>query len=130
MVSRSEKKENQMKLTNLIQTAIALLTATAYSAAADQFAIQTEAPVAGASQGLLASLQIREIDAVEINGVYFLVIDAKDEAYVEAYVNAQHIDAKGLYRLEADWSGVGLSSLPIEAREPFLEETECAYCKS
>lgn len=119
-----------MKLSHVTQTAIAVVIATACSAAADQFAISTAAPVATAPQGLLASLRVQEIDSVEINGVHFTVIEAKDEGYVEAYVYAQHIDAKGLYRLEADWTGAGLSSLPIEARHPFLEETACEFCTS
>jgi hypothetical protein len=124
------KKGNQMKLMNVTQTAIALLIATACSAAADQFAIQTNEPVAAASESLLATLHIREIDAVVINGVFILVIDAKNEAYVEAYTNAQNIAVKSLYRLEADWTGAGLSSLPVEAREPFLKETDCEFCTS
>lgn len=119
-----------MKLVKVTQAAIALVVATAGAAAADQYAIQTAEPVTGASQKLLASLQVREIDAVEINGMHYLVIEARDEGYVEAFVFAQNIDAKGLYRLEADWSGSGLSSLPIEAREPFLEETICEFCTS
>ncbi len=62
-----------MKLSIIAQTAIALVIATTCSAAADQFAIKTTTPVAGASHGLLASLHIREIDNVEIDGVHFLV---------------------------------------------------------
>jgi len=102
----------------------------AVPAQADQFAIQTAAPVVGASEQLLKALHVREVDAVEINGVHFIVLDARDEGYVEAYVFAMNIDAKGLYRLEATWDGAGLSSLPIEAREPFLHETQCDFCTS
>lgn len=119
-----------MNLSITAQTAVALVIASTYSAAADQFAVKMGAPVDGASQQLLETLHIREIDAVEINGMHFLVIDAKDEGYVEAYVFARHIDAIGLYRLEADWTGAGLSSLPVEAREPFLAETACGFCTS
>jgi hypothetical protein len=102
----------------------------AVSAQADQFAIHTAEPAIGASDRLLETLHIREVDAVEINGAHFIVIEARDEGYVEAYVFAMRIDAKGLYRLEEDWDGAGLSSLPMEAREPFLHETRCDFCTS
>lgn len=102
----------------------------AQSAQADQFVIQTREPVVGASDRLLETLHIREVDAVEINGAHFLVIDARSEGYVEAYVFTMDIDAVGLFRLEEDWDGAGLSSLPMEAREPFLHETQCDFCTS
>lgn len=102
----------------------------AVSAHADQFAIKTTEPVVGASEKLLETLHIREVDAVDINGVHFIVLEARDEGYVEAYVFAMNIDAKGLYRLQEDWDGAGLSSLPIEAREPFLHEAQCEFCTS
>lgn len=119
-----------MKLTQLTQTAIALIVATTGAASADQFAIQTDKPVSGASQGLLETLDIREIDALEINGAHFIVLEAKNEGYVEAYIFGRRIDAKALYRLEADWTGAGLSSLPVEARGAFFLETICEFCTS
>ncbi|MDH5529623.1 MAG: hypothetical protein OEY05_06250 [Paracoccaceae bacterium] len=119
-----------MNFSIIAQTAAALVIATTCSAAAEQFAVKMATPVEGASQQLLESLHIREIDAVEINGVHFLVIEAKDEGFVEAYVFARAIDAMGLYRLKADWTGAGLSSLPVDAREPFLEKTTCGFCTS
>lgn len=118
-----------MKLKIIAQASAALIAATC-SAAADQFAVQATGPVAGASERLLDALHIREVDAVEINGVHFIVLEARDEAYVEAYVFAMNIDATGLYRLEAEWDGAGLSSLPVEARTPFLHETVCEFCTS
>jgi hypothetical protein len=119
-----------MNLRTIAQTAAAISIAATCSAAADQFAIQTDGPVIGASDQLLATLHIREVDAVEINGVYFTVIDADDEGYVEAYVFAMNIKATALYRLEEDWDGAGLSSLPMEARAPFLHATVCEFCNS
>ncbi|MDG4649261.1 hypothetical protein P6F26_12470 [Roseibacterium sp. SDUM158017] len=119
-----------MKLTKLTQAAITLVFATTCAASADQFAIRTNEPVSGASNGLLETLDIREIDSVEINGVHFIVLEAKNEGYVEAYIFGHGIDAKALYRLEADWTGAGLSSLPVEARGAFFEETTCEFCTS
>ncbi len=119
-----------MNLKTIAQTAAAISIAATCSAAADQFAIQTDGPVIGASDRLLATLHIREVDAVEINGVHFIVIDARDEGFVEAYVFAMNIEATALYRLEADWDGAGLSSLPNEARAPFLHATVCEFCIS
>jgi cyanophycinase-like exopeptidase len=119
-----------MELKTIAQSAAAILIAATSTAAADQFAIQTAEPVASANERLLGALSIREVDTVEINGVHFIVIEARDEGYVEAYVFAMNIDATGLYRLEADWDGTGLSSLPLQARGPFLHETACAFCTS
>jgi hypothetical protein len=82
------------------------------------------------SDPLLATLHIREVDAVEINGAHFIVIDARDEGYVEAYVFAMNIDATSLYRLEEDWDGAGRSSRPREARVPCLHATVCEFCIS
>ena len=119
-----------MQLKKITQTAAFISLVAASSATADQFAIQTTEPTVGASEPLLETLHVREVDAVEINGVHFIVLDARDESYVEAYVFAMNIDAKGLYRLEEDWEGAGLSSLPIEAREPFLHQELCDFCTS
>jgi len=119
-----------MNIKTIVQTAAAISIAATCSVAADQFAIQTDGPVIGASDRLLATLHIREVDAVEINGVHFFVIDARDEGYVEAYVFAMNIKATALYRLEEDWDGAGLSSLPMEARPPFLHVTFCEFCVS
>ena len=94
-----------MNLKSIARTAAAISIAATCSAAADQFAIQTEPPFIGASDRLLATLHIREVDAVEINGAYFIILDARDEGYVEAYVFAMNIEATGLYRLEEDWDG-------------------------
>ncbi|MCR9108621.1 hypothetical protein [Marivita sp. XM-24bin2] len=113
---------------HLAQAAIALVFFTTNAASADQFAIRIDEPVSGASTRLLDTLNVREIDAVKINGDYYLVLEAKNEGYVEAYIFGQGIDAKGLYRLEADWTGSGLSSLPVEARGAFFEETTCEFC--
>ena len=119
-----------MELTKLTQTAITVVFATTCAASADQFAIRTNDSVSGASKGLLEALDVREIDAIEMNGAHFLVLDAKNEGYVEAYIFGRGIDAKALYRLEADWTGPGLSSLPEEARGAFFKETICEFCTS
>ncbi|UWR34937.1 hypothetical protein K3759_07555 [Sulfitobacter sp. W027] len=119
-----------MQLKKMTKTAAAFVFATTCAASADQFAIRTNEPVSGANKGLLEALDVREIDAVEMNGAHFLVLEAKNEGYVEAYIFGRGIDAKALYRLEADWTGAGLSSLPVEARGAFFEETICEFCTS
>ena len=119
-----------MQLMKLTQGAMILVFVTTCAASADQFAIRTNKPVSGASAGLLETLDIREIEAVEINGAHYILINAKDEGYAEAYIFAHGIDAKALYRLEADWTGPGLSSLPLEARGAFFKETICEFCTS
>ncbi|MEM5542656.1 hypothetical protein WNY61_07885 [Sulfitobacter sp. AS92] len=119
-----------MRLSKLTQAATILVLATSCAASADQFAIRTNKPVSGASERLLETLDVREIEAVEINGAYFIVLEAKNEGYVEAYIFGHGVDAKALYRLEADWTGPGLSSLSVEARGAFFKETICEFCTS
>jgi len=119
-----------MGLKKIIQTALLVSLVAAGGASADQFAVQTTEPVVAASDQLLEILRVHEVETVEIDGAKFIILDARDEGYVEAYIFAMNIDAKGLYRLNEDWNGAGLSSLPVEARQPFLHKTFCEGCSS
>ena len=119
-----------MQRENFISTAFALAFCAAGAAKADQFAIQAAAPMTGASEKLLTALHMDEIDHVEINGAHFMIVEARHPGYVDAYIFAQRIDANALYRLEADWTGAGLSTLPVEARVPFMQNAECEFCIS
>ncbi|MEX3315366.1 hypothetical protein [Sulfitobacter sp. PS-8MA] len=113
---------------NMTQIAVAAVLATSCGAAADQFAIRTAAPVKAASPQLLDALHIREIETVTINGAHFIVLEAKNEGYAEAYIFANGIVAEALYRIGADWTGTGMSALPIEQREGFFAPTLCEFC--
>ncbi len=109
--------------------AVAMLTYPV-TAVAEQYAIEAPTTVTAASAGLLETLKIKLIDAVAINGRYFTILEAPNEAYLEAFVRATNARPLAMYVLEADWAGAGLTSLPIEAREPFLLLAPCAFCSS
>lgn len=117
---------------NVFITAFATvaLLATPVAVLADQYAIETQTAVSKTSARLLDALKIELIDAVEIQGRHFTIIEAPNEAYVEAFVLATHVSPVALYSLEADWKGAGLNSLPVEARAPFLLSSPCDYCSS
>ena len=117
-----------MKLTTCIAALSTLLTAPV--AMAEQFVAQLESSFTGANAQLLESLKVIELDAFEYDGKYFVVIDAPDEGYVEAYFYALQLKPAALHTLSADWSAPGLSSLSLENRLPFLNPTTCDFCLS
>jgi hypothetical protein len=114
----------------IIVTATACLFASALTTFADQFAVQLDGPVVHASQGLLDTLHVQEIDAFELEGSRYIVLSAPNADYVEAYAYALSITPVAVFALEADWTGSGLSSLPISARTPFMLATSCGFCSS
>ncbi len=102
----------------------------AFGASADQYVARINAPFQSGGAELLGALKVVEIDAFEHDGASYIVIEAPDEGYVEAYFFALHIAPEGLYKLQADWVASGLSGLPLEQRLPFLTPEYCGFCTS
>ncbi|WP_417523916.1 hypothetical protein [Marinovum sp.] len=102
----------------------------ASAASAEQYVARIDAPFPGANARLLESLKIVELDIFEHAGAAYVVIEAPDEGYVEAYFFALHLTPEELLMLQADWNAPGLSGLPLEQRLPFLTPTGCGYCTS
>ena len=113
-----------------IPVAIAAACLAMSAAAADQFVARIDAPFQSGSAELLGAIKVVEIDAFEHDGASYIVIEAPDEGYVEAYFFALHIAPEGLYKLQADWVASGLSGLPLEQRLPFLTPEYCGFCTS
>jgi hypothetical protein len=111
----------------------AMITATCFVAAAasaDQYVARINAPFQSGSAELLSALKIVEIDAFEHDGASYIVIEAPDDGYVEAYFFALHRAPESLYKLQADWVASGLSGLPLQQRLPFLTPSHCGFCTS
>jgi len=109
----------------------ALVTGIAASAAmADQYVAQLDAPMAKASAGLLENLKIVEIDAFTHDGTHYVVIEAPNEAYLEAYFYAMSRSPKALHTLGPDWNASGLSSSQLEQQLPILAFASCGFCSS
>ena len=103
---------------------------TAPSAMADQYLARIDAPIGGATAGLLESLKVTEIDAFSHDGAHYVVIEAPDEGYVEAYFFALHRSPSALFTLGADWTGEGLADLTLDQRLRFLTRASCDFCVS
>lgn len=110
--------------------AILLALATALPATADQFAVQIDKEYPGASQKLMDVLKISEVESFSENGDHYVVIDAPDEAYVEAFFHAIHLKAIELHTLEANWTNPTMQHLSIGQRLGFLREIDCTFCTS
>lgn len=116
-----------MTRTFLTATALAAL-CFAVTARAEQFVVRLDAPMTATSAGLRETLKVREIDAFSLDGGWYVVIDAPDEAYVETYLRAAGRSARALNTLNADWAAPGLAGLPLEQRLPFLAPAPCGFC--
>ena len=111
--------------------ALALAALVAGSAAvADQFVAEIVTPFGGARAGLLKTLDVVEIEAFSHDGRHYLVLQAPDDGYVEAYFHAIGLTPIALHTLRADWIAPGLADLPLAERLPFLTAAPCDYCLS
>ena len=69
----------------------AILAASAQSASAEQFVVKLESALENGSAALRENLKINEIERFESEGTSFLVLDAENEAYLEAYLLARSV---------------------------------------
>lgn len=111
-----------------IITAAALALATALPAQADQFAVRLDAAYPGASSGLMATLHVSEIESFTENGATYVILDAPNAAYVEAFFNAIGRDVVELNELDANWTAPAFASLPMPKRMEFLRPVTCDFC--
>ncbi len=76
------------------------------------------------------ALKISEIESFSENGAHYIVLDAPNDAYVEAFVFAIGGEAIALNVLEADWSNSVMEDLSMAQRLGFLRSVECDFCSS
>lgn len=115
---------------NIILATIVATLLAATAASADQYVARLDAPFDGASDKLLEALKIVEIDDFVHQGFHYVVVEAPDEGYIEAYFYAIGRAPKDLHMLQADWTASGLSGLSLEQRMPFLTSAPCGFCSS
>lgn len=115
---------------NSIPATIVAMLLSVTAASADQYVARLDEPFQGANAGLIDAMRVVEIDAFEHGGSTYIVVEAPDEGYVEAYFFALRIVPKELHLLQADWTAPGLSGLSLEQRLPFLTPTSCGFCTS
>lgn len=97
-------------------------------ALADQYVLQIDGNLAVASVGLRSILQIDEIDAFTLGGNDYVVVEAPDEGYLEAYFHAARHTPRTLSTLDTDWDGPGLAGLALERRMLFMTPADCGFC--
>ena len=69
----------------------AILVTLAQSVSAEQFVIKLEQSLESGDIALRENLKITEIERFESDGVSFLILDAENEAYLEAYLLARRV---------------------------------------
>ncbi|MEY8834803.1 hypothetical protein AB9K29_16805 [Phaeobacter italicus] len=97
---------------------------------AEQFAVQLDASYGGASANLMEALKVSEIEAFSEDNAHYVVLDAPNEAYVEAFILAIGREAVGLNALEANWSNPSMQHLSIAQRLGFFRAIACEFCSS
>lgn len=113
-----------------LATATAILFTIALPVQADQFAVQLDAPYHGANASLMETLKISEVEAFSEGTAHYLVLDAPDEAYVEAFIFSIGRTAIGLNALEANWSNPTMQHLSMAQRLGFFRAIACEFCSS
>lgn len=99
-------------------------------AQADQFAVQLDASYEGASVKLMETLKVTEVEVFTEGDAHYVVLDAPDEAYVEAFILAIGREAVALNALEANWTNPAMQHLSISQRLGFFRAIECEFCSS
>ena len=102
----------------------------AMPATAEQFAVQIDAAYEGASPRLMEALKVSEVESFSENGSHFVILEAPDEAYVEAFFFAIHREALELNVVDADWTNPTMQHLTAAQRLGFLREIDCDFCSS
>ena len=117
-----------MKRTIIPATLVALFAA--LPATAEQFAVQIDAAYEGANPKLMKELRVSEVESFSENGSHYVVLEAPNEAYVEAFFFAIHREALELHVVDADWTNPTMQHLSIAQRLGFLRAIKCEFCTS
>lgn len=99
-------------------------------ATAEQFAVEIDEVYEGASPGLMETLKVSEVESFSQDGSHYVVLEAPNEAYVEAFIIAIHRDALELSVVDADWTNPTMQHLSVAQRLGFLREVDCGFCTS
>ncbi len=117
-------------MTRTFFPAALLALSVAIPAQADQFAVRLDAAYQGASSGLMDTLKVSEIESFTEAGSHYVILEAPNDAYVEAFFLAIGRTALELNRLEADWTMPAMDNLSIAQRLGFMRPITCDFCTS
>ena len=65
---------------------------------------------------LMEVLKVSEVESFSEDGRHYVVLEAPDEAYVEAFFHAINREALELHALDADWTNPTMQHLSIAQR--------------
>ena len=97
-------------------------------AAADQYIVALSAPLDGVNTRLLDSLKIDIVDIFAHQGENFAVIEAPNDAYLEAFFNAISTAPLSLRQLPVDWEGEAMAAIDTSSRLRFGALMNCDFC--
>ena len=98
----------------------------AKSASAQQFILTLDAPLEGVSDALYRSLNVSPVDAFEVNGVHYVVLDAASEASVETLFSTYGTWPIAMSVVDGDWAD--FSALSSEKKLLNTTPVHCRFC--
>ena len=102
----------------------AILSAT--SASAEEFILTLKSPLEGVTDALYSSLKIWPVDAFEVNGVHYVVLDAPSEVSVETLFSAYGTWPIAMSVVEGYWTD--FSELSSERKLLNTAPVHCRFC--
>ncbi len=105
-------------------TILAFLSAT--SASAQEYILTLEAPLEGVSDALYSSLKVSPLDAFEVNGVHYVVLDAPNEVRVETLFSAYGTWPIAMSVVDGNWTDI--SELSSEKKLLNTTPVFCRFC--
>lgn len=98
----------------------------ASSAVADEFILTLNAPLEGISDGLYQSVKVSPIDAFEVNGVQYVVLEAPNEVNVETLFSVYGTWPISMSVIDGDWSAI--SAMSPEKKLLNATPVHCRFC--
>ena len=112
------------KRTSAIAAIFAILSAT--SATAQEFIVTLDAPLEGVSDALYPSLKVSPLDAFEVKGVHYVVLDAPNEVRVETLFSAYGTWPIAMSVVDGNWTDI--SELSSEKKLLNTTPVFCRFC--
>lgn len=79
---------------------VAALSIGAQSASAEQFVVKTAQPIDQISPRISETLKISEVERFEADGVAFIILDAKNDAYLEAFLYSKAVTPLAISKVD------------------------------
>ncbi len=108
--------------------AIAMFLSAGAPATAEQFMLELAAPVTQDDTALRQSLGLHTIEAFQQGDRHYVVIDARDDAAIEAYFAALKLAPVNLRTVRIDWQTLTAHGVARQQGIDMLTEAACGFC--